>query len=71
MEFMFSSISGIRADRTLGRVVYALGKQVQWQFPHYYGEDQFVSMMGGLYIKMATMNMISDWLEGSGWSDQI
>ena len=51
--------------------VYALGKQLQWLFPHHYGEDKFVIMMGGLHIEMATLSMIGDWLEGSGWSDLI
>ena len=35
-------ISIINADQP----VYTLGKQVQWQFPHHYGEDKFVFMMG-------------------------
>ena len=56
---------------TADQPVYALGKQVQWLFPHYYGEDKFVIMMGGLHIEMATLSMIGDWLEGSGWSDLI
>eukprot|EP00112_Aurelia_sp_Birch-Aquarium-sp1_P020727 Seg5404.1 transcript_id=Seg5404.1/GoldUCD/mRNA.D3Y31 product="hypothetical protein" pseudo=true protein_id=Seg5404.1/GoldUCD/D3Y31 len=51
--------------------VYALGKQVQWHFPDYYGEDKFVFMMGGLHIEKATLSMIGDWLEESGWSDLI
>lgn len=58
-------ISIISADQP----VYALGKQVQWQFPHNYGEDKFVLMMGELHIEMATMSMIGDWLEGRKWME--
>ena len=60
-------ISIINADQP----ACALGKQVQWQFPHHYGEDKFVFMMGRLQIEMATMSIIGNWLEESGWSDLI
>ncbi|CAG9823856.1 unnamed protein product [Phaedon cochleariae] len=49
--------------------IYALAKQLQWKFPHLYGEDKFVVMMGGLHIEMAIMSMIGSWLTGSGWTD--
>ena len=47
--------------------LYALAKQVQWHWPEMFGEDQFVIMMGGLHIEMASLRMLGHWLEGSGW----
>ncbi len=47
--------------------VYALGKQVQWNYP-----DQFPDifwMMGPLHIEMAFLDAIGNWLDGSGWVD--
>ena len=50
---------------TAGQPVYALGKQVQWKYPNRF--KNFVFMMGPMYIEMALLNAIGDWLEGSGW----
>ena len=47
--------------------VYALGKQVQWNY-----HDQFPDifwMMGPLHIEMAFLDAIGNWLDGSGWTD--
>ena len=47
--------------------VYALGKKVQWMFP-----DQFCDvlwMMGPLHIEIAFLDPISNWLDGSGWTN--
>jgi len=30
--------------------LFALAKQIQWQWPNTYGEDKFIVMFGGLYI---------------------
>ena len=46
---------------------YALGKKVQWMFP-----DQFrdvLWMMGPLHIEIAFLDAISNWLDGSGWTN--
>ncbi|CAB4025239.1 hypothetical protein ROHU_037104 [Paramuricea clavata] len=50
--------------------VYALGKQVQWMYPEFYGESNVV-MMGAFHIEMAFLNTIGDWLEGSGWVEVL
>ena len=47
--------------------LYALAKQVQWQWPGMFGETRFVIMMGGLHVEMACLRMLGHWLEGSGW----
>lgn len=51
--------------------VYAIAKQVQWLYPNQYGEDKILMMMGPLHIEMATINMIGDWLQSSGWVNII
>ena len=47
--------------------VYALSKQVQWLYPHKYGDHSIFMMMGPLHIEMTFLNTIGDWLESSGW----
>ena len=54
---------------TADQPVYALAKQVQWQLPSKFGEDQIVVMMGDLHIEMTFMNAIGDWLQGSEWEE--
>ena len=56
---------------TADQPVYALGKQVQWMCPEFYGESNVVMMMGALHIEMAFLNTIGDWLEGSGWVEVL
>jgi len=48
--------------------LYAVAKQLQWNFPEKYGERQFVIMFGRLHIEMAFLKAIGGWLEGSGWT---
>lgn len=48
--------------------LYAVAKQIQWNFKDKYGEDKFVVMFGGLHIEMAFLKLIGGWLEGSGWT---
>ena len=50
---------------TADQPVYALGKQVQWMFPAEFID--IVWMMGPLHIEMAFLNVLGDWLSGSGW----
>ena len=75
MKLVWKAVSHLSPGQTpvitADQPVYALGKQVQWQFPEYFGEDKFVFMMGGLHIEMATLSMIGDWLEGSEWSELL
>lgn len=54
---------------TADQPVYALAKNLQWKFPHLYGENEIVVMMGGLHIEMAIQNTIGKWLVGSGWTE--
>ena len=52
---------------TFDQPLYALAKQIQWQWSDTYGEDKFVIMMGGLHIEMAALRMLGHWLDDSGW----
>ena len=54
---------------TADQPVYALAKQIQWQYPNVFGEDRMIVMMSDLHTEMATMAMIGDWLEGSEWAN--
>ena len=56
----------IAADQPL----YALLKQIQWEWPEY-GEDKFVIMFGGLHIEMAALKSLGTLLEDSGWTSAI
>lgn len=61
-----SQVPVIAADQPL----YALAKQIQWQWPEY-GEDKFVIMFGGLHIEMAALRSVGTLLQESGWSDAL
>lgn len=51
--------------------LFAVAKQIQWNWPEIYGENKFIVMFGGLHIEMATFKTIGDWLEGSGWTSVL
>ena len=57
----------IAADQPL----YAMAKQIQWQWPNLYGEDKFVIMFGGLHIEMAALKSIGTLLQSSGWTGAL
>ena len=48
--------------------LYAVAKQIQWNWKDSYGENKFVIMFGGLHIEMAFLKVIGDWLDESGWT---
>ena len=52
----------IAADQPL----YAMAKQIQWQWPNQYGEDKYVIMFGRLHIEMAALKSIGTLLQSSG-----
>ena len=45
--------------------MYALGKEIQWKYPDIFNKT--VWLMGPLHIEQAFMDLIENWLEGSGW----
>ena len=51
--------------------LYAIAKQIQWNWPELYGEDKFVIMFGRLHIEMAAFKVLGEWLEASGWTHAL
>ena len=51
--------------------LYAVAKEIQWNWSDSYGEGKFVIMFGGLHIEMAFLKVIEGWLEGSGWTTAL
>lgn len=51
--------------------LYSLAKQIQRTWPESHGEKQFVIMFGGLHIEMATLKVLGDLLEDSGWTGAL
>ena len=51
--------------------LYKLAKQIQWTWPASHGEDHFVIMFGGLHIEMASLKVLGDLLEESGWTGTL
>ena len=47
--------------------LYAICKQLQWQFPESLGEDKFVIQLGALHIEDKCQLMMGKMLRGSGW----
>ena len=47
--------------------MYAIAKQIQWNWPETHGEAHMVIMFGGLHIEMNLLKLLGDWLGGSGW----
>ena len=56
---------------TMDQPLYAIGKQIQWKFSNLYGEDKYVVMLGPLHTEMASLKVIGDLLEGSGWTNAL
>ena len=52
----------------LDQPLFALAKQIQWKLAEF-SEAQFVIMLGGLHIEMASFKMLGKWLSGSGWAE--
>ena len=45
--------------------LYAIAKQVQWNWKEIYGNGKFVVMMGPLHAEMAALKTLGDWLSES------
>ena len=53
---------------TVDQPLNAIAKIIQWKWPDEYGHQQYVILMVSLHIEMAILNVIGDWLDGSGWT---
>ena len=48
--------------------IYAVSKQIQWNWPDKYGDDKFVMVFGDLHIEMAALWSRGALLQNSGWT---
>ena len=48
--------------------LFAIAKQIQWNWPDSFGEGQLVVLLGGLHTEMAALRVLGAWLDGSGWT---
>ncbi|KAL7408249.1 hypothetical protein ABVT39_020345 [Epinephelus coioides] len=75
LDMVRKAVQHLNVGRTLvvtfDQPLYAIAKQIQWKWPEMYGEDKFVVMFGGLYIEMAALKTLGDWLQGSGWVEAL
>ena len=56
---------------TFDQPLYAIAKNIQWNWPATYGEDKCVIMLGAMHIEMAAWKCLGHWLEGSGWTSVV
>ena len=56
---------------TMDQPLFAIAKQLQWQYPEEIGEDKLVVVMGGLHIEQAVLKVLGDFLSGSGWTNVL
>ena len=56
---------------TADQPIYAVVKQVQWNWPEQYEEDKYLAMFGGLHIEMAALRSIGTLLQDSGWTGAL
>lgn len=57
----------IAVDQPLSTVA----KQIQWNWPESHDEQHVVFILGGLHIEMATLSVLGNWLEDSGWTSAL
>ena len=55
----------------LDQPLFAIAKEIQWNWSDLYGEKKFVAMFSGLHIEMAFFKVIEGLLEGSGWTTAL
>ena len=51
--------------------LYAIAKQIQWQWSNSHGEKHYVIMFGGLHVEMTALKAIGKLLEDSGWTSAL
>ena len=54
-----------------GQPIYAVAKQIHWQWLDQYGEEKLVMMFGGLHIEMDAHKSIGTLLQDSGWTGAL
>ena len=56
---------------TADQPLFAIAKQIQLQWPEFYGEDKFIIMFGGLHTEMTAFKAIGGLLKDSGWTTAL
>lgn len=51
--------------------LFRLCKLIQWLKPDQFGEDKIFILFGGLHIEKAALQVLGDWLDGSGWTEAL
>ena len=51
--------------------LYAIAKQIQWQWSNSHGEKHYVIIVGGFHVEMTALKAIGKWLEDSGWTNAL
>ncbi|CAB4003814.1 Hypothetical predicted protein [Paramuricea clavata] len=72
MNVIHSAVELVNPGQTpviaMDQPLFALAKQIQWQWPHTHGEDKLLVMFGGLHIELAILRTLGKWLDKSGWT---
>ena len=71
MKVVASAVNHLTPITAMDQPLFALAKEVQWNWPDTHGEQEFVVMMGGLHIETAALKVLGDWLDGSGWTNVL
>ncbi len=45
---------------TMDQPLYAIAKQIQWNWPDTHGEEKYVIVFGGLHIEMAALKALGE-----------
>ena len=56
---------------TFDELLFALAKQVKWQWPERFGERKLIVMFGGLLVELTAQKAIGKWIEDSGWTGAL
>ena len=75
MSIVHSVIAFLNPGQTpvlaVDQPLFAIAKQLQWHADCPFTEDNYVIMMGGLHIEMASLKLIDEWLQNSGWATAL
>ena len=71
LDIIKTAVDGVNKEQApvvvFDQPLYAIAKQVQWNWKEIYRNGKFVVMIGRLHTEMAALKTLGDWLEDSGW----
>ena len=72
MNVIRSALQLVNPEQTpviaMDEPLFALAKQIQWQYPDTHRVDKLLIMFGGLHIEQEILRIIGKWLDKSGWT---